>query len=162
MQRVSRPHGLFGSRGRAGLVSTVVPVLIGVMLAFAWTMAGSYGPEAPQAGPGLAPTVETAVDQAAGQAWASVTPTSTRIPDRPTSSPARSRGMAGTRCNRARSSRTIRAAPAVDLANASACSLPRQFPEAAKTGSAGFASTTAWSAHPQVWSLQHPGRSGVG
>lgn len=122
------------------------PCTEGVILAFAWNMAGSYGPEMPQAGPGLAPTVGAAVDQSADQAWASVTPTSTRFPDRRASPPAGSRGGAGTGCSRARSSRMVRTASAVDSAHASACSSPRRFPEAAGTGSALSASTTAWSA----------------
>ncbi len=146
MHRKSRPRGLLGTRGRAGLASTVVPVLIGVIIAFAWNMAGSYGSEMPQAGPGLAPTVGAAVDQAADQAWASVTPTSTAFLTAAHRPPAGSRGGAGTGCSRARSSRMVRAASAVDSAHASACSSPRRFPEAAGTGSALSASTTAWSA----------------
>ena len=91
MHRGSRPRRLLGARGRAGLASTVGPVLVGVIFAFAWNMAGSHGAATPQPGPGLAPTVGTAVDQAADQAWASVMPTATRLPDRYVSTPRRIR-----------------------------------------------------------------------
>jgi hypothetical protein len=117
VRRASRPRGLLGTRGRAGLASTVGPVLVGVILAFAWNMAGSHAPEMPKPGPALAPTVGTAVDQAADQAWASVTPTSTRLPDHRASFPARSRGV------------------------------PRQSPEARKKATATSTSTTARPAH---------------
>jgi hypothetical protein len=110
VHRGSRPRGFFASRGRAGVASTVVPMLIGVILAFVWNVAGTHGLEMPQAGPALAPTVGTAVDQAVDQAWASATPASTRFPDRRPSSSAGSRRLAGTRCHQARSSRTVRAA----------------------------------------------------
>ncbi len=146
MHRGSRPRGLLGTRGRTGLASTVGPVLVGVFVAFAWNMAGSLGSLVPQHGAGLAPTVGTAVDQAADQAWASATP-STRIPDRRPSPPAGSHGVASTGCHRARSSRVVHVASAVDSADVSACSSPRRFPEARKTPSAMSASTTALSAH---------------
>src|SRR5487761_1236979 len=81
VHRGSRPRG-FGPRSRAGLASTIGPVLVGVIFGFAWNMAASHGPAMPQPDPGLAPTVGTAVDQAADQTWASVTPTTTRSPDR--------------------------------------------------------------------------------
>ena len=161
MHRGSRPRGLLGTRGRAGLASTVGPLLVGVILAFAWNMAGSHGPEMPQPGLGLAPTVGTAVDQAADQAWASATPTSTRFPDDRVSPPAGSRGPLGTGCDRARSSGMVRAAPSVDSAHVSACSSPRRLPEARKTASAMSASTTSVVGTPQVRSLQHPDRSGA-
>src|SRR5271165_5678857 len=96
MHQASRPRGLLGTRGKAGLASTVGPVLVGVIFAFAWNMAGTRGPEVSQPDPGLAPTVGTAVDQAADQAWASATPTSTRIPDSRPSPPAGSHGPAST------------------------------------------------------------------
>ena len=120
MHRGSRPRGLLGTRGRTGLASTVVPVLVGVIVAFAWNMATSHGPQVPQPGAGLAPTVGTAVDQAADQAWASATPITTHLPYRSTP-PARaaSRGPASTGCHRAGSSRVVRTAPAVDSAHAS-------------------------------------------
>jgi len=151
----SRPRRLLGARGRAGLASTIGPVLIGVIFAFAWNMAGSHGAAMPQPGPGLAPTAGTAVDQAADQAWASVMPTATLLPDRSTpSARAASRGPARTGCHRAGSSRVVRTARAVDSAHASACPSPRRLPvtpqrlpEARKTTSAISASTTAWSVH---------------
>jgi hypothetical protein len=147
MHRGSRPRGLLGTRGRTGLASTVGPVLVGVIFAFAWNMAGAHGPEMSQPGPGLAPTVGTAVDQAADQAWASATPITTRVPERHTPTPVGSRGPASTGCHRARPSRVVRAASAVDSAHASACSSPRRIPGARKTASARSASTTALSAH---------------
>ena len=162
LHRRSRSRGPFGGQGRTGLASTVVPVMIGVILAFVWNiMAGSHGPEMPQGDPGPAPTVGTAVDQAADQAWASVTPTSTRIPDRRPSPPAGSRGPVSTDCARARSPRVVRAAPAVDSAHASACPSLRRSPEARKKASAMSASTTGWSAHRSVRLLRHADRSGV-
>ena len=147
VHRVSRPRGLLGTRRSAGLASTVGPLLVGVILAFAWNMAGSHGPEMPQPGLGLAPTVGTAVDQAADQAWASVTSVSTRFPDDRVSPPAGSRGPLGTDCDRARSSGTVRAAPSVDSAHVSACTSPRRLPEARKKASTTSALTTMWSAH---------------
>jgi hypothetical protein len=118
MHRGSRPRGLRGTRGRAGLVSTVGPVLVGVIFAFAWNMAGSHGPGMAQPDPGLAPTVGTAVDQAADQAWASVMPSATRLPDRRISPPA----VSGDRA-------------------------PRRIRPPGKTASAGPASITAPLAH---------------
>ena len=147
MRREPGPRWLPGTRGGAGLASTVGPVLVGVIFAFAWNMAAPHGPVMPQPGPGLAPTVGTAVDQAADQAWASATPITIRPPDRRTPDPAGSRGPAMTGCHRAWSSRVVRAVPAVDSAKVSACSSLRRFPEARKTASAMSASTTALSAH---------------
>ncbi len=147
MRRESRPRWLLGTHGGAGLASTVGPVLVGVIFAFAWNMAAPHGPVMPQPGPGLAPTVGTAVDQAADQAWASATPITIRPPDRRTPDPGGSRGPAKTGCHRAWSSRMVRAVPAVDSAKVSACSSLRRFPEAGKTASAMSASTTALSAH---------------
>ncbi len=162
MHRGSRPRGLLSTRGRTGLASTVVPVLVGVILAFAWNMATSHGPQVPQPGAGLAPTVGTAVDQAADRAWASATPITTHLPYRGTPS-ARdaSRGPASTSCRRAGSSHVVRTGRVVDSAHASACSSPRRLPEtpqrlpetpqrlpeSRKTTSAVSASTTAWSVH---------------
>ncbi len=143
MRQGSRPRGLLGTRGRAGLASTVGPVLVGVILAFAWNMAGSHGTQLPQPGPGLAPTVGTAVDQAADQAWASATPITTRFPDHRAPAPAGSAGPARTGCHQARSSGMVRAAPAVGPTAMSACSSSRRFPEVRKTASAMSASTTA-------------------
>jgi hypothetical protein len=74
-------EGSSASAVGTGLASTVGP-LVSIILAFAWNTAGSRSAEMPQPDPGLAPTVGTAVDQAADQVWASVTPMSTRIPAR--------------------------------------------------------------------------------
>jgi len=154
MHRGSRPRGLLGTRGRTGLASTVGPVLVGVIVAFAWNMTTSHGAEVPQPGAGLAPTVGTAVDQAADQAWASATPITTHLPYRSTPDPAVSRDPASTGCHRAGASHLVRMGPAVDSAHASTCSsprrlpeAPRRLPEARKTTSAMSASTTAWSVH---------------
>jgi hypothetical protein len=92
----SRPRGLLSPRGRMGLASTVGPVLVGVVFAFAWNVAASHGPELAQPAPGIAPTVGTAVDQAADQAWASATPITTPAPAH----------RARTRCHPASSSRS--------------------------------------------------------
>ena len=147
MNRWSRPRGLLGIRGRTGLASTVGPVLVGVIFAFAWNMAGSHGPQVPQPGAGLAPTVGTAVDQAADQAWASATPITIRFPDRHRAAPTESRGPARDRLSSGRASRVVPAASAVYSAAVSACSSPRRFPEARKTVSTFPASTTALSVH---------------
>jgi len=147
MHRGSRPRRLLGARGRAGLASTVGPVLVGVVFAFAWNMAGSHGAAMPQPDLGLAPTVGRAVDQAADQAWASLMPTATRLPDRYVSPPAGSGGLAGTDCARARSSREAYATPTVDSAHVSACSTPRRIRPARKAASNRPAFTTASSAH---------------
>jgi hypothetical protein len=147
VHRGSRPRRLLGARGRAGLASTIGPVLVGVIFAFAWNMAGSHGAAMPQPGPGLAPTVGTAVDQAADQAWASVMPTATRLPDRYVSPSPGSGGLAGTDCDRVRPSRGAHATSAVDSAHASACATPRRIRPARKTASARSDSTAASSAH---------------
>ncbi len=146
----SRPRRLLGPRGRMGLASTVGPVLVGVVFAFAWSMAASHGPELAQPDPGLAPTVGTAVDQAADQAWASATPLSTYSPALGTS--ARPGGPASIGCHRVGSSRVVRVAPAVGSAHPVACSSPRHL-RVAKKPSGISASTTAWSVH------RRPGRA---
>ena len=147
MHRGSRPRRLLDARRRAGLASTIGPVLVGVIFAFAWNMAGSHGAAMPQPGPGLAPTVGTAVDQAADQAWASVMPTATRLPDRYASPPAGSGGLADTNCHRVRPSRGAHATPAVDSAHVSACATSRRIRQVRKTASARSDSTAASSAH---------------
>lgn len=147
MHRGSRPRRLLGARGRAGLASTLGPVLVGVIFAFAWNVAGSHEAAAPQPGPGLAPTVGMAVDQAADQAWANVMPTATRLPDRYVSPTAGSGGLAGTDCARVRSSHRTHATPTVDSAHVSACSTLRRIRPARKKAAAPSAPTTASSAH---------------
>jgi hypothetical protein len=59
----------------AGLASAVIPVAVGVTLAFAWNAAGSHRPGEYALGSGLTPQVSMAVEQAAAQAWADMTPT---------------------------------------------------------------------------------------
>jgi hypothetical protein len=147
VHRRSRPRWLLGTRGRTGLASTVGPVLVGVIFAFAWNMATSHRPQVPQPGPGLAPTVGMAVDQAADQAWASATPITTHLRYRSTAAPAASPGPASTVCHGAKSWRMVRTAPMADSAHASACSSPRRFPKPGKAASATSAWATTWSAH---------------
>lgn len=131
-----RPRGLLGTCGRTGLASTVGPVLVGVIVAFAWNMAGSHGTQVPQHGAGLASTVGTAVNQAADQAWASATQIATRLPYRSTLDPAASRGPASTGRYRARPAHVAPTASAVDSARVAAYSSPRRLPEAGKPPSA--------------------------
>jgi hypothetical protein len=63
-----------GARGRMGLVATIGPVAVGVMLALAWNMATSQPPGAAGDEPGVTPQVGLTVQQAAEQAWARATP----------------------------------------------------------------------------------------
>ena len=69
-----RVRRLFAGRSVAELASAIVPVMVGVILAFAWNTAGSYRSTAPTPDPGLSPGVEVTAEQAAAQAWARVTP----------------------------------------------------------------------------------------
>ena len=158
MRRGSRPRG-FGPRGRAGLASTIGPVLVGVFFAFAWNMAASHAPTMPQPDPGLAPTVGTAVDQAADQTWASVTPISTRLPDRRIPSPAGSARSGGYRL---RTGRLVwrdprgaggRLRPRVRLSLGAALS---------RGGQEGIGFDHPAVGAPQVRRLKHPDRSGPG
>jgi hypothetical protein len=66
--RLRRPRG---SRGKTGLLSTIGPVAVGVLLAFAWNMAVSQQQEISGY---VTPAVSSTVEQAAAQAWASSTP----------------------------------------------------------------------------------------
>jgi hypothetical protein len=59
-----------GNRGRTGLVATVGPVAVGVMLAFAWNMAISQPQHAAAGESGMTQQVGQTVQQAAEQAWA--------------------------------------------------------------------------------------------
>ena len=63
-----------GSRGRKGLVSTISPVAVGVILAFAWNMTMTHPQGAPEKESGVTLEVGLTVDEAAAQAWASATP----------------------------------------------------------------------------------------
>jgi hypothetical protein len=64
--RLRRP----GDRGRTGLVATVGPVAVGVMLAFAWNLATSQSQHAATDESGMTQQVGQTVQQAAEQAWA--------------------------------------------------------------------------------------------
>ena len=62
------------TRRRMGLVATIGPVAIGVMLAFACNMAVSQPQRAAGDEPGVTPRVGLTVEQTAEQAWARATP----------------------------------------------------------------------------------------
>jgi fermentation-respiration switch protein FrsA (DUF1100 family) len=55
-------------------VSTISPVAVGVVLAFAWNMTMSHPQAAAEKESGVTLEVGLTVDQAAAQAWASATP----------------------------------------------------------------------------------------
>jgi hypothetical protein len=57
-----------------GLVSTIGPVAVGVVLAFAWNMTVSQPQRAAETGSAVTPQVGLTVEEAAAQAWASATP----------------------------------------------------------------------------------------
>jgi len=57
-----------------GLVSTIGPMAVGVVLAFAWNMTVSQPQRAADAGSGVTSRVGLTVEEAAAQAWASATP----------------------------------------------------------------------------------------
>ena len=61
------------TRRRMGLVATIGPVAIGVMLAFACNMAVSQPQRAAEDEPGVTPRVGLTVEQTAEQAWARAT-----------------------------------------------------------------------------------------
>lgn len=69
-----RVRRLFAGRSGAGLTSAIAPVVVGVILAFAWNTAGSYRSTAPTPDPALSPGVEVTAEQAAAQAWERATP----------------------------------------------------------------------------------------
>ena len=80
-----RLRRLLGRRGRTGLVSTIGPVVVGVVVAFGWNTAATHqmGPSGTDAG--VTPEVGLTVEQAAEHAWASATPRAgqPRVPVRP-------------------------------------------------------------------------------
>ena len=57
-------------RGRTGVLATVGPVAVGVMLAFGWNLAASQPQYAAEDEPGVTQQVGQTVQQAAEQAWA--------------------------------------------------------------------------------------------
>jgi hypothetical protein len=71
MQRGMSAPRLPGRRGRTGLLSALLPVLLGVMLAFAWNMAASHN--SAMITLGLSQNIQVTADQAEAQAWASAT-----------------------------------------------------------------------------------------
>ena len=62
------------ARGRTGLVATIGPVAVGVMLAFAWNMAVSQPQRAAEDEPGVTPQVGLTDQQTAEQARARAMP----------------------------------------------------------------------------------------
>ena len=105
-------------------MSTITPVAVGVVLAFAWNMTMSHPQGAPEKESGVTLEVGLTVDQAAAQAWASATPrtatartatagtvtgSSSRVPGTSTRPEGHARGtgrLAPGRCHRARPPRT--------------------------------------------------------
>jgi hypothetical protein len=76
-----------------GLVSTIGPMAVGVVLAFAWNMTVSQPQPAAEAGSGVTPRVGLTVEEAATQAWASATPRATTdVVSRPAASEGGRRG----------------------------------------------------------------------
>ena len=61
-------------RGRTGLVATIGPVAVGVMLAFGWNLAMSQPRHATEDESAVTPRVGQTGQQAAEQAWARATP----------------------------------------------------------------------------------------
>ena len=91
-----------------GLVSTIGPVAVGVVLAFGWNMTVSQPQRAAEAGSAVTPRVGLTVEEAAAQAWASATPRAAtddvRRPApadrRPASQPRGSGRPSGSACSR--------------------------------------------------------------
>ena len=69
-----RLRRLLGSRRIAGLVSTIGPVVVGVVVAFGWNTAATHQMSVSGTDAGVTPQVGLTVEQAAAQAWASSTP----------------------------------------------------------------------------------------
>ena len=57
-------------RGRTGLVATIGPVAVGVMLAFGWNLAMSQPRHAAEDESAVTPRIGQTVQQATEQAWA--------------------------------------------------------------------------------------------
>ena len=178
-----RVRRLFGGRSGAGLASAIVPVVVGVILAFAWHTAGSYRSTAPTPDPGLSPGVEVTAEQAAAQAWARATPAamtgnSPRSPDHGKRIPAGPPSPGSTGCDRARPPQPASAAGVPSVSSrgvplgvllapqpgqreqsarsvASGCFAQRQPGRATDVESAVLPSITAWPA-------QVPASRGVG
>ena len=105
---------LLDGRSGAGLTSAVVPVVVGIILAFAWNAAGSHRSTTATPDPGLSPRVEATAEQVAAQAWARVTPVATtdnspRSPDHDTRVSAGPPSPGSTGCDRATPPRPARA-----------------------------------------------------
>jgi hypothetical protein len=91
-----------------GLVSTIGPVAVGVVLAFAWNMTVSQPQRVAEPESGVTPQVGLTVEEAAAQAWASATPPaatndvnrSSPAASRPASHPRGSGRPGGSACSR--------------------------------------------------------------
>ena len=63
-----------GGRSRSGLVATIGPLVVGVLLAFGWNMMVSQPHGAAGAESGITRQVGRTVEEVAAKAWASATP----------------------------------------------------------------------------------------
>ncbi len=133
-----------------GLVSTIGPMAVGVVLAFAWNMTVSQPQRAADAGSGVTSRVGLTVEEAAAQAWASATPGtataetvtggSPRAPGGSTWSASHARGSGSptsSDCRRAWPLRTPERALQVRVV--SACSSPPRVPKRTVDRSGGSA-----------------------
>jgi hypothetical protein len=77
VRRGIRLRGRISRKGAAGLASAIAPVVVGVVLAYAWNAAGATAQRQIQAARSLPAYVGTAAEQAAAQAWARITPAAT-------------------------------------------------------------------------------------
>lgn len=128
----TRARPLLGRRGVSGLLSSIGPVAVGVILAFAWNIATTQQQEVAASGSGVTPEVRVAVDQAAAQAWASSTP------DTATGSSARS-PHGSTRPAREHSHRHGTPADGCSRVNPTAFSAPRSVIATRRSGTPGDA-----------------------
>jgi hypothetical protein len=115
-------------------VSTIGPVAVGVVLAFAWNMTLSQPQGVAESDLGVTPKIGLTVEQAAAQAWASATPrTATTVTG--------GTAAAGTAATRTTAAGTVTV-------------------QAAAGGSAGTPGSGTWWAHHPRHPNRHPTRSG--
>jgi hypothetical protein len=69
-----KPRRRLSGRGRNGLLSTIGPLAVGVLLAFGWNMLVSQPHDAAGAESGITRQVGRTVEEVAAKAWASATP----------------------------------------------------------------------------------------
>jgi hypothetical protein len=156
-QRVGMRRLLDG-RSVAELASAIVPVVVGVVLAFAWNTAGPYRSTAPTPDPGLSPGVEVTAEQAAAQAWArvtaaAVTGNSPRSSDHDTRVSAGSPSPGSTGCDRATSPQPTRA---VGVPSVRSRGVPLDVLLMLQPGQRGQSARSAASYCPARW---QPGRA---